>query len=67
MVGALSEKHRLDAPDTIETAIHFLNKCATDGMGVESIEYRVDYGRTHKKAAQLPIGAMLVITLIPAL
>lgn len=57
---------RLDASDTIEGAIHFLHGLAEEGWGVEALEHRVEYVKTGRPAKRLPIGARVVIRLIPS-
>ena len=62
----MSGKGRLDCPDTVESAVHFLMKLAADGWGIKSVEYEIEHGKVAKSANRLPVEATLKIRLIPA-
>jgi len=58
-------KRRMDAPDTIDAAIHYLSKLQSEGWGLARIEHSVDYASATKKGKQLPVGATVTIELVP--
>jgi hypothetical protein len=55
----------MDAPDTIDAAIHYLSKLQSEGWGLARIEHSVDYASATKKGKQLPVGATVTIELVP--
>lgn len=58
---------RLDAEDTAESAIHFIQKQMVEGWGVDDLHWQVDFGRPGPKGKRIPIGATITIHLKPAL
>ena len=61
----MSDKRRIDAPDTIDFAIHYLLKLQSEGWGLAELEHEIDYGKPGKKTVHVPVGAVLKIRLIP--
>ena len=57
---------RMDAPDTIDSAIHYLSKLQSEGWAIVRIEHMIDYESTGKKSRKLPVSATLTVELIPA-
>ena len=62
----MNDKKRMDAPDTVDLALHWLAKLQSEGWGVERVETDIDYGRASKHGIKLPISAMLTIRLSPS-
>ena len=58
-------KPRLDAIDTVETATHFLHRLQAEGWVLDSLEHHLEYAELSKKGPFLPVGAEVVIHLIP--
>ncbi len=56
---------RLDAPDTVDAAIHLLAKLQAEGWVLGNIEHAVEYGTTHKSDRKLPVAATVHIRLLP--
>lgn len=57
---------RLDPPDTIDSAIHFLTHLAKEGWGVMEITQTVEYAQAHKGGRKLPIEAVVTVRLRPS-
>lgn len=58
-------KPRIDAPDTIELAHHWLLKMASEGWGIRRLDTEIDYAKPTKNGHRLPVGATVTISLIP--
>ncbi len=56
---------RLDAQDTVDTAIHLLQYLASDGWCMESLDTTVGYAEIGKKSAKIPTHTTLIIRLRP--
>lgn len=57
---------RLDSPDTVDTAIHFLAHLQAEGWGLAHLEQTIEYGQATKKGINIPVGATLTIRLRPS-
>ena len=56
---------RLDAADTIDAVLHYLQTLQSDGWALSSLGQEVDYGQVAKKSALIPIETTLTIKLRP--
>lgn len=56
---------RADAPDTVDLPIHYLAKLQAEGWVVAAVEHTIDYGEVARHGRRLPIGATLVVHLVP--
>lgn len=56
---------RLDAQDTVETAIHFLSKLQSEGWSLDHLEQFIEYATLSKKGVRTPVEAVVKITLRP--
>ena len=63
----MSAPKRIDAPDTVDLAVHALLKLQAEGWGVTSMATEIDYGKPHKHGASLPVRAEVTVVLVPAL
>jgi hypothetical protein len=59
-------KHRIDAPDTLDSAIHLLAKLQSEGWCLKRLDQVVDFERLDKKAPRIPVGTTITIKLIPS-
>lgn len=57
---------RLDAEDTVESALVFLRSLQADGWGVSTLDHRVEYAPVKAGSKKLPIGATVTIRLVPS-
>lgn len=57
---------RLDAEDTIDTALVTIRALQVAGWGVDSVNHQVEYAQLKPGGKKLPVGAVLTIRLIPA-
>ena len=58
-------KRRLDAQDTIDAAIRYLQTMQSDGWCMSEMEHVIGYGDVGKKSALLPTDATVIIRLRP--
>ncbi len=58
---------RLDAEDTAESAVHFLQKLVAEGWGIADLHWEVDYGRSSAKGKRVPVAATVTVRLKPSL
>jgi hypothetical protein len=61
----VGDKNRMDMPDTVDQAIHFLQKLQAEGWGLKKVEFDIDYGKAHHKGVKMPVSATLEIKLLP--
>jgi len=61
----MSDKHRIDAPDTVDLALRFLQLLQAEGWCLASIEHHVDYAQAAKHGRKMPVEATLSMTLVP--
>lgn len=54
---------RLDGEDTVDVALHLLQRWQAEGMGVESVDSDVEYGRVGKH--RLPVRVNVRVSLVP--
>jgi len=57
---------RMDTPDTVDTAIHFLAHLQAEGWGLAHLEQSIEYGQATKKGMNIPVGATVTIHLRPS-
>lgn len=58
-------KRRIDAPDTIDEAIHALSKLQVEGWGLSKMTRSIEYRKLGHKKRKLPVRSTLVIELVP--
>lgn len=56
---------RMDGADTIEMAVHYIAKMASEGWVLDNLEHQIEYAQLSPKAPRLPMKATVTITLIP--
>lgn len=61
----MGARGRMDNPDTVEAAQHFLMKLAAEGWGVKSVKWEIEHGKATKNGRRIPVGATLVVHLVP--
>lgn len=61
----MSGRGRMEHPDTVESAVHFLMKLAAEGWGVKAVKWNIEHGKPNKAGRCLPVGATLEVRLIP--
>jgi hypothetical protein len=62
----VTTKHRIDAPDTIDSAIHCLAKLQSEGWRLDYMNQEVEYGKSHKKAVAMPVATTVTVRLRPS-
>lgn len=55
---------RIDAEDTVDTAVHFLHRLQVDGWAVTAVACDIDYHALGKH--RLPVEATVTVKLVPA-
>lgn len=58
---------RQDSRETVDTAIDLLRRLQADGYVLEGFEYEPDWGKPHKGAARVLLGATVKVKLISAI
>ncbi len=56
---------RLDAQDTVDAAIRYLQTLQSDGWALSSLSQEIDYAQITKKSVILPTEATVTIILRP--
>jgi len=56
---------RMDTPDTVDAAIHFLAHLQSEGWGVRSIECHLEHVAIKPGGRKLPVEATLTVRLTP--
>ncbi len=54
---------RLDGEDTVDVAVHFLERWQAEGMGVDRVDTDVEYGHIGKH--RLPVRVTVTVSLVP--
>lgn len=57
---------RLDAEDTVDSALVFLRALQAEGWGVASLDHRVEHAVVKAGGRKLPVSATVTIRLVPA-
>ncbi len=55
----------MDAEDTMESAIHFLQHLSAEGWVLARMDHTIEYRRPHQNHRRLPIGAVVTVRLKP--
>lgn len=58
-------KRRMDAPDTVDLALHWLTNLQSEGWHLVSIKHAIDYGTVTKHGPKMPYAATLTVHLAP--
>ena len=56
---------RMDGPDTVDLAIHWLTKLQSEGWALADLEHHIDHVPVGKGGRKLPVKATLTIRLVP--
>jgi len=57
---------RLDAEQTVDSALVFIRSLQAEGWGVAHMEHHVEYASLKSGSKRLPIGATVTIRLTPS-
>lgn len=57
---------RIVAEDTVDDAIHFLQRLQAEGWGVTKVEHEVSYFDLPSGKRRIPVEAVLTVRLIPS-
>lgn len=60
----MSQKRRIDGPDTIDNAVSYLMVLAKEGWAVQRLEHEIEYFRVAKKSPEMPMAATVTIRLV---
>lgn len=58
-------KRRMESPETIDVALHWLMKLQSEGWALAGIEYTIAYLPATKHSHRTPSGATLIARLVP--
>lgn len=62
----MGKLHRIDPPDTIDTAIRLLGNFQAEGWQLASMTTDIDYRQAGHNQRSLPVEAFIVVRLQPA-
>lgn len=57
---------RLDAEDTVDSAIGFLRTLQSEGWGLRSLEHHIEYVAIKTGSRKLPVEATVTVRLVPS-